>query len=214
MNLSKNLINKTFACIIFHRFHILVVLFSEIHLEPMINNTRIIRCQWNYCAYVDGSILYMCGYLNGEMNQRRRFPFEYAIKDVACTEHVCLVLLDIGIAYRINCHTFHVNEINSTIIQRSKLGESSNSSKNTQIFGHFNAQHENQLNSDKDEFITHIAIGRSLSIVVTNKNNVYNMPLKIFTFPAHVKIKKVACGNEHCLILTSNGDLYAFGGSS
>lgn len=181
----------------------------------MINNTKIIRCQWNYCAYVDGSNLYMCGYLNGEFNQRRRFPFEYAIKDVACAEHFCLVLLDIGIAYRINCQTFDVNEINSTIIQRSTLGGESNVSRNAQdIFGHFSAQHENQLNSYKDEFITHIAVGRSLSIVVTNKNNVYNMPLKIFTFPAHVKIKKVACGNEHCLILTSNGDLYAFGSSS
>lgn len=186
-------------------------LFSAIQLESV--NTKIIRCQWNYCAYVVSNVLYICGCINGESNQRRCFTFEYTIKDVACTEHFCLVLLDIGNVYQINCHTFEIDEINSRIIERSSI-DNSHSTKTNHIFGHFRAQHENELNSHKDEFITHIATGRSMTIIITNKNNVFNMPIKIFTFPIHVRIKKVACGNEHCLILTSNGDLYAFGSSS
>lgn len=165
----------------------------------------IIKCLWNYCAYVNGSDLYICGCPNGKYVQEQRFPFEYAIKDVACTERFCLVLLSIGTVFKIDCETFKVNEINTTIIKCSiddddVMGTSK-----------FNAKLQTDQN---DEFITHIAAGRSISVVITNKNNVYNIPLKIYTFPAHVKIKKVCCGNEHCLILTSNGDLYAFGSSS
>lgn len=190
----------------------MVIFVSELKLETLTAAKKnIVKCLWNYCAYANGNDLYICGCLNGKNVQERRFPFEYPIKDVACTENFCLVLLNIGVAYKIDCKTFEVNEINTTIIQRSNDGDGTSTSK---IFGKFSAQLENDLNESKDEFITHIAAGRSLSVVVTNKNNVYNMPLKVYTFPAHVKIKKICCGNEHCLILTTNGDLYAFGSSS
>lgn len=33
----------------------------------------------------------------------------------------------------------------------------------------------------------------------------------IYDFPKHQKIKKMVTGDEHCLILTSNGDIYSFG---
>lgn len=172
---------------------------------------NLIKSLWNYFAYANDNDLYICGCLNGQHFQERRFPFEYSIKDIAGTENLCLVLLSIGTAYKIDCQTFEVNEINTTIIQRTTDDDAMSTSK---IFGKFSAQLENDLNESKDEFITHIAAGRSLSVIVTNKNNLYNMPLKIHTFPSHVKIKKICCGNEHCLILTTNGDLYAFGSSS
>ncbi|XP_031633045.1 RCC1 domain-containing protein 1 [Contarinia nasturtii] len=187
---------------------------EELKLESLssIESQKILlKCSWNYCAYANDNDLYVCGCFNGNGLQERRFPFEYSIKDIACTEHYCIVLLTIGIAYKINCQTFELNEINSTIIPRSTLDDRL---KPSRIFGVFSAQRENELNESKDEFITHVAAGRSLSVVITNKNNVYNLPLKVYTFPSHVKIKKICCGNEHCLILTTNGDLYAFGSSS
>lgn len=165
---------------------------------------------WDYCVYVNECNLYICGCINGDMFSERRFPFEYSIKDIACTDHFCLVLLSIGTVYKIHLKTFEINEINSTIIERSLLGDRDNT---RMIFNTCSAQHENELNHMKDEFVTHVAAGRSLAVLITNKNNVYNLPLKIYTFPVHVKIKKVCCGNEHCLILTTNGDLYAFGSS-
>lgn len=170
-----------------------------------------VKCLWNYFACANGCDVLISGRLNGKMIQERRFPFEYPVKDVVCTRRFCLVLLSVGVVYKIDCETFDVNEINSMIIQRSVNCDEMSTSK---IFGKFSARVENDLNESKDEFITHIAGGRSLTIVITNKNNVYNVPLKIHTFPTHVKIKKLCCGNEHCLILTNNGDLYAFGSSS
>lgn len=185
----------------------------ELKLESITSKSNKIHIKsvWNYCAYASGSDLYICGCMNDKIAEERHFPFEYDIKDIACAENYCLVLLTIGTAYKINCQHFEMCEINSTIIQRSSLGDDL---KTSPIFGKFSAKHENELNDKKDEFITHIAVGRSFSVIITNKNNVYNMPLKIYTFPPHVKIKKVVCGNEHCLILTSNGDLYAFGSST
>lgn len=195
----------------------------------------IVRSSWNYCAIANDCDLYMSGCLNGQINQEHSFSFEYPIKDVACGEKFCLVLLNTGLAYKIDCCTFEINEINSLILQRcstinnadgndvgccegsgSGSGDSacgkSKMSKFTSI--NYSAQQQNQLNENRDEFVTHIAAGRSLTIILTNKNNVYNMPLKIYSFPAHVKIKKISTGNEHCLILTRNGDLYAFGSST
>lgn len=184
--------------------------FSEIQLTPQ-SGKIIIKSVWNYCAYAIDCKLSICGCVNGESQQERCFSFEYPIKDIACTENVCLILLETGIAYKMNRHTFQMDEINSTIIRQSLLANSENVGK---IVGKLSAQHKNEPNRRIDEFITHIAASRSLSVVVTSKNNVYNMPLKIHTFSDHVKIKKICCGNEHCLILTNNGDLYAFGSSS
>lgn len=188
----------------------------------------IVQCLWNYCAIANDCELYMSGCLNGQTNQEHCFPFEYAIKDIACAEQFCLVLLDIGTAYKIDCNTFEINEINSVILPRCSTathgddvddvgGDSGGGSKVKmgKFFStNFSTQKQNQFNENRDEFITHIAAGRSLTVIVTNKNNVYNMPLKIHSFAAHVKIKKISCGNEHCLILTRNGDLYAFGSST
>lgn len=33
----------------------------------------------------------------------------------------------------------------------------------------------------------------------------------IYEFPKHQKIKKIVCGTEHCVLLTSNGDVFSFG---
>ena len=50
---------------------------------------------------------------------------------------------------------------------------------------------------------------------VTNKNQLYQISLnaqqKICDFPKHQKVKKIVSGDEHCLILTSNGDTFSFG---
>lgn len=197
--------------------------------------TFIVRSLWNYCAIANDCELFMSGCLNGQINQEHCFPFEYLIKDVACAEKFCLVLLNTGLAYKIDCHTFEISEINSSILQRCSATNNDEDSVGDGCSGsggngsgssvgklkmnkfsslNFSAQQQNQLNENRDEFITHIAAGRSLTVISTNKNNVYNMPMKIYSFPAHVKIKKISCGNEHCLILTRNGDLYAFGSST
>jgi alpha-tubulin suppressor-like RCC1 family protein len=61
------------------------------------------------------------------------------------------------------------------------------------------------------EVITQIAAGETMSVAVTNKNNVFSIPNKIFELPKHEKVKKVCCGAEHAMLLTANGDVYSWG---
>lgn len=160
-------------------------------------------------AFSINNLLYVCGFINENFQLTHKIPFESNIQDISCNEKYCLVLLNNGILYKLNIQTLEINEINSLIINRTDaLPEKKN------IFGQLSVDQENSLNKENDEIVTHIASGRSFSIAITNKNTVYNIPVKIFNFPTHVKIKKISCGNEHCLMLTSNGDIYAFGSSS
>lgn len=151
--------------------------------------------------------MYLSGFLSAESNQLRHFHFEHSIKSISGTNKLCTVLLQNGIAYKIDLSQPHPIELNALLIKPS---EPSNTIRTKAIFG---VSNDNGRNVDT-EIITHFASGRSFSIAITNKNAVYNVPLKIFTFPMHIKIRKICCGNEHCLILTTNGDLYAFGSSS
>lgn len=150
--------------------------------------------------------LYLSGFLSAQSNQLCHIHFEHTIKSISGTNKLCTVLLENGIAYKIDLSLSqpHPIELNLMLIKPS------NTIRPKAIFGLSN---NIEPNVDK-EFITHFASGRSFSIAITNKNVVYNVPMKIFTFPMHIKIWKICCGNEHCLILTTNGDLYSFGSSS
>lgn len=186
---------------------------SELKSDELKDKSNIcIQSTWNVLIYTIDNILFIRGYVDGEMNAVRRIPFEDCIKASSHNETVCLVLLSSGALYKLNLTTFKTDELNPVLIQKST--SKCDPGKESIIFGHSSVRRENIENEMRDEFFTHCASGRSFSVAITNKNSVYNIPLKIFTFPPHVRIKKIVCGNEHCLILTANGDLYAFGSSS
>lgn len=52
-------------------------------------------------------------------------------------------------------------------------------------------------------------------LVVTKENNLVKVTEKeqktVHELPKHQRIKKIVCGNEHCILLTSNGDVFSFG---
>lgn len=169
-----------------------------------------IQCTWNYLVFSIDNVLNISGYVCSEFDQVRSVPFECSIRDITCSERFCLVLLKSGIVYKLNVRTLETTEINSIIFTQRDPAIVEKKS----IFGAVMGGQDFSTNKQNDEVVTHIASGRTLSIAVSNLNAIYNIPLKIFTFPSHVKIKKICCGNEHCLILTTNGDVHAFGSSS
>lgn len=169
-----------------------------------------IQCTWNYLAFSIDNVLNISGYVCSESETTRSVPFECSIREISCSEKFCLVLLKSGIVYKLNILTLETTEINPMIFTQREQARVERKS----IFGVVMGGQDFSMNKPNDEIITHIASGRTLSVAVSNLNAVYNIPLKIFTFPSHVKIKKICCGNEHCLILTTNGDVYAFGSSS
>jgi Regulator of chromosome condensation (RCC1) repeat len=65
-----------------------------------------------------------------------------------------------------------------------------------------------------NETITAISCSHQLLFGVTKSNHLYELSpalKKIHEYPKHQKIRKIVSGLEHCVILTSNGDLFSYG---
>lgn len=66
-----------------------------------------------------------------------------------------------------------------------------------------------------EETIVDIAATYQMLLLITSNNQLYSysqaIHQKVHDFPNHQKIKKLVSGDEHCLILTSNGDLFSLG---
>lgn len=163
---------------------------------------------WEYNAIACGHKLILSGCLNGIVHRSKEIDFEHEIKQVAAQEKNCMVLLNDGQLFKLNLQTFAVTSMSSLIMAHKPSTRQSNS-KRTITFGKLECPAD-----ESSEHFTHIACGRSMTVAITTENNIYNLPLRIATFPKHIKVKQVSCGNEHCLILTTNGDVYAFGSSS
>jgi alpha-tubulin suppressor-like RCC1 family protein len=70
---------------------------------------------------------------------------------------------------------------------------------------------ETQSEIKSTEHITFVATGETINVATTSANSIFNIPNKIFELKKHEKIKKVCCGMEHALLLTSNGDVFSWG---
>lgn len=165
-------------------------------------------CSWDYNAIACGRKLYLSGCINGTIVRSKEIEFQDEIKQVATNETFCLVLLEVGSVFKVKLSTFEVSNLDGIIRSKHVRPEAAN--KRTNIFSNSGEGSSSKIG----EKITHIATGRSMTVMITNENHVFNVPLRIMTFSKHTKVKKVCCGNEHCLILTTNGDIYAFGSSS
>lgn len=66
-----------------------------------------------------------------------------------------------------------------------------------------------------DEKISDMACTQEALLAITNNNCLIKLSKgnskKIFMFPKHQRIKKIVSGAEHCLLMTTNGDLFSVG---
>lgn len=133
--------------------------------------------------------LYIYGLINGEFNQIRSHTFVDIIRQITASDIYTLILLTNGDIYKL--------EISSNSLRKLSF-----------------LNIENVISKNPIESIESIQSGGTFSIAMTSDNNVYSIPSKIHTFPKHIKVRKICCGAEHTLILTTNGDVYAFGSSA
>lgn len=131
--------------------------------------------------------LLLAGCLRGQFDQSHKLTFPSEIKAISCNDSFCLILLTNGNCYKLPFDTLELCELNFIGVDDKK---------------------------SNGNVIEHIACGHTFSVAVTNANVVYNIPSRIHEFPKHVRVKKVSCGAEHALILTTNGDVFAWGSSS
>ncbi|XP_058116339.1 uncharacterized protein LOC131288341 [Anopheles ziemanni] len=121
------------------------------------------------------------------IDHRKTKTFDADIVSLAANSKHCLVLLSSG-------RLFRYNPLEDRLMPLEFLGV------------------ERVKDDQAIESITHLAGGECVTVACTSLNAVYNIPNKTVTMPKHVRIRKVVAGFEHCLLLTTNGDVYSWGG--
>ncbi|XP_049277894.1 E3 ubiquitin-protein ligase HERC2 [Anopheles funestus] len=141
-----------------------------------------------YCFIAYESKLYIFCALTSE---RRTISFDTSVVCLAGNSKHCLVLLANGELKKYECLADQLVSLNFLGIEADKT--KSKEDKTTRS-------------------ITHLACGECVTIACTSDNGIYNIPNHTITLPRHVRVRKVATGFEHCLLLTTNGDVYSWGG--
>lgn len=151
---------------------------------------------WSVNVLAISTHLLLSGCLKGVWDQSQKLTFSDEIKAISCNDSFCLILLANGNCYKLPFDSVELCELNFIGVDRN---------------GSLMASGDKKSNNG---VIEHIACGHTFSVAVTNTNVVYSIPSRIYEFPKHVKVKKVSCGAEHALLLTTNGDVYSWGSSS
>uniref|UniRef100_A0A182Y8S6 Uncharacterized protein n=1 Tax=Anopheles stephensi TaxID=30069 RepID=A0A182Y8S6_ANOST len=125
----------------------------------------------------------------GWKGDSRTATLDASITSIAANSKHCLVLLSTGQLFKYDCLAEKVVQVNFLGIEDDGVNKTPNKCS-----------------------ITHVACGECVSVACTSTNGVYNIPNCTVTLPRHVRIRKVAAGFEHCLLLTTNGDVYSWGG--
>ncbi|XP_053697522.1 probable E3 ubiquitin-protein ligase HERC3 [Sabethes cyaneus] len=135
-----------------------------------------------HAVWTDGGHLYA---KSSRINETYKAGFEGRIAQISANTKHCLVLTENGDLFR-----YHFNSKQTDCLELTEESADSECEK-----------------------ITHIACGNDISVAITNRNAVFNIPQPqpIFSFPRHVRIAQVVVGFAHCLVLTSNGEVYSWG---
>ncbi|CRK92458.1 CLUMA_CG006020, isoform A [Clunio marinus] len=75
---------------------------------------------------------------------------------------------------------------------------------------------EISIQKEKNQKITSMCASQNGLYYIINKTSLHeikndNTQKKLHEFASHQRIKKISCGMEHCVLLTSNGDVFSFG---
>jgi Regulator of chromosome condensation (RCC1) repeat len=162
--------------------HVFSLVFND-HLSQ--NTVRIHTSAFYYVVQYDKKCSII--YLNPEIDEKdyltNEVKFQDTIKEIQLNNEFFLVLTDGG-----ELHKYDARERSLKPVKFLNVEDPGTS-----------------------EVVTQIAVGDTMNVAVTNKNNVYTIPNKIFELSKHEKVKKVCCGAEHALLLTANGDVYSWG---
>lgn len=139
-----------------------------------------------HALLANGSQLFSYSAVTEDNNQQ---TLAHKVVSISASNWHCLVLLENGDLFRYDFHENRLSKLDFLNVERPLDGS-----------------------NDEPETITMIACGDQVSLAVTSAKSLFNIPNRTITFPRHVRISKTAVGLEHCLLLTSNGDMYSFGG--
>lgn len=165
---------------------------------------------WAYTAVAVNKTIYLNGSLKrGEFNSSYQFEFESTIFKVTGNDLYCLVLLVNGSVWKLCVQTLE----KPMLLQFLSTEKESSTiiSRRNPIFAESSSLNDD--NVEPTESVKDIGCCQTFSVALTSMNNLYVIPSKIYGFARHIRVTKLCCGYEHCLLLTANGDVYVFGSS-
>lgn len=164
------------------------------------NGQILLVCSWNCLAIANDCTLYLQGFISNSPNAVKSIKIPYPIKSIDICDKFCLVLSQNGKVYKLlTQHEEELNEIKFQHTITTLLPQKRN------IFGESKKMTEDRLE------IAQIACGNNIVIAISTTNAIFNGTTQIYQLPRHQRIKQVKCGFEHALLLTANGDIYAWG---
>lgn len=155
-------------------------------------------CSWSCLAIADDCNLKLQGFCAHTPNSVKFIKTETPSKSIAICDKYCLILLENGKV----CKILNENpdRLEQIVFQRN-LKTIIPQKRN--ISGNFKC--ENALE------ISHIACGNNIAVAISKTNEIFNGVTEIYKFPNHENLRQLVCGVEHALLLTANGDIYAWG---
>lgn len=178
----------------------MLILFSEFQIHPTITNADILMtCSWNCLAIANDCSLILQGFISNFQKSVKTIHTETTIKYIDICDKFCLVLLENGKVYKLLLgFGDELKEITFQASLKPLIPQKRS------IFGKCKV-----IKSHLE--ITNIACGNNITIAVSTTNAVFSGTTQIYQFPKHQRTKQLKCGFEHALLLTTNGDIYAWG---
>lgn len=151
-------------------------------------------CSWCCLAVARECSLYLQGFVANCTHTVKSIQIETPIKLLDLCDRFCLVLTENGKVYKIKLGI--ENDLNEIKYQSPHMQQKRN------IFGEVKGS---------DLQIAHIACGNNIAVAVSTINSVFSGTIEIYQLAKHQRVQQLKCGFEHALLLTSNGDIYAWG---
>lgn len=190
------------------------IVFSTLPLHDQTTHQICISSSWSYNAYASNVHLHLYGAISGQLDSTKSFTFDSSIVKLSTTDKSCLVLLANGDLFKVCPFSGTKIQLNFIAVDRTGSNDSLRRRAGPVFTEDVQLGDNAAIEPVSTDVVTDITSCETFSVALTSANCLYTIPSKIYTFPRHQRVVKMCGGAEHVMILTANGDLYAFGMSS
>ncbi|XP_054264498.1 uncharacterized protein LOC128987591 [Macrosteles quadrilineatus] len=157
---------------------------------PQVNSQFLFS--WSYCLVIIDNTLFLCGFLGGISNSSKslKTPNGKTICQASCNRRQVLCVTEDGCCWQYNVETDLWKDLTNILLSDVDICDEDTS----------------------PVIITKVCCGELVTAILTSKGEVFNWPNKL-TLPS-VKVKDIACGRAHIILLSDNGQVFSVGEGS
>lgn len=184
-------------------------------LFPLKNVTDV-SFSWNYMVVLTGTDVYVSGFVEDESNIRKKLILgdeERAIQ-AACSSSRALILTDSGECWQYISSTGALKKLPNFVNVETEMSTSDDEKETVSKQCRRGKRIQdgalpNSSSSESYKKIVKICCGEAIHVAVTAAGCAFSIPSPL-PLTKH-RVTAVACGIEHCLLLTDAGTVYSWG---